>query len=442
MNKQTDNDNIPELLAKGYILLFALLPWSVECSFGSWNLSLPCEPLIALLGIGLLWSIKTTAIKSLAAKPLFAISFLWILWMAISVCFSSMKTVSVKYWLVEAGQWWVFGIGMALWPGLWQRVLPCFIFSMLGVAIYTIIHHGFFAFRADQALLAPMPFFPDHTMYAAVLAMLFFFVQIKDEGKGMLTQWLQRPGVRNGMALFFLSALLLSTCRAALLSLGITGAVFVLFYLYKKQRLLALAAAVLGACCFLFIAEKFVDPVAKDVSVQERLNRWDCAQAMLATQPWTGYGPGTYPFQYQPFQQPEKMTRISLRTPLLIRGPETYGRGGSAHSEYWQAASEMGWPGLALWLALVSSVLCWGFRMAVRSTQKTTRYLALLSTLGLLTFFIHALANNFLHDARIAAMVWGGMAWLISVKSFNPPELHPQTTSISHQDTPGVGLCS
>ena len=42
------------LLYNGYILLFAVLPWSLVCAFESWTIQLPSEPLLALLGIGLI----------------------------------------------------------------------------------------------------------------------------------------------------------------------------------------------------------------------------------------------------------------------------------------------------------------------------------------------------------------------------------------------------
>jgi Cu/Ag efflux protein CusF len=36
--------------------------------------------------------------------------------------------------------------------------------------------------------------------------------------------------------------------------------------------------------------------------------------------------------------------------------------------------------------------------------------------LALLTFFLHTMVNDFLHDGRIAALVWGSMAMIFVVK--------------------------
>lgn len=411
MNHPVPHDNHPPpWLEKGYAALLALLPWSVDVDFGAWNLTAPSEPLVAVVGLALVWvALRQPARlwQLFSTGIVLPLSLLWIVWMAVAAGFSTMLPVSLKYWLVEAGQWWVFAVGMALWPGMWLRVLPFFLWSMLGVGVYTVVHHAMFHFRADQALLAPMPFFPDHTLYAAVLAMLVFYVPMTPKeglgnSAGIRVQW--------AMALVFTLALVISTCRAAVISLGVAGAVYAAWY-WRKRPVMTL----FGGLLLLFMGYAYLSHKAQgtaDVSYRERLNRWDCAASMLQARPWTGFGPGTFPFQYLPFQRSEKMTRISVQQVLTERGPHTYGRGGGAHSEYWQAAAELGWPGAVLWVGLVFGSLWAGGRQALRSSTPGARRLALFATLGLVTFFVHVLANNFLHDGRIAALVWGGMAWL------------------------------
>ena len=147
-----------------------------------------------------------------------------------------------------------------------------------------------------------------------------------------------------------------------------------------------------------------------DVSSMERLNRYSCAFRMARDRPWAGFGPGTFQFQYLPYQRTEEMTRISITEPIIRRGPHNNGRGGGAHSEYFQALTETGWPGLLGWLLLAAGSLFAGIRLYRRTGQ--LYWLAL--TLSLLSFFLHGLVNNFLHDARVAALVWGQMAVLLS----------------------------
>ncbi|MFN0034998.1 MAG: hypothetical protein ACKVUS_08030, partial [Saprospiraceae bacterium] len=165
----------PKWLSNGYALLFSLLPWSLDFGFGAPHIMLPSEPLMGFLCFGLLgqfWQ-KPQVLRSIFSKNIFlSISLAYIAWMAVTACFSSLPLVSWKYWLVETAHWWVFALGISAWPGLWRRAFPWFAFSMAGVAVYTLAHHAQYDFRADQALLAPMPFFPENTMWAAAVAMV------------------------------------------------------------------------------------------------------------------------------------------------------------------------------------------------------------------------------------------------------------------------------
>jgi O-antigen ligase len=145
----------------------------------------------------------------------------------------------------------------------------------------------------------------------------------------------------------------------------------------------------------------------KDVSTLERLNRYSCAWRMAEQRPWTGFGPGTFQFQYLPFQRPEEMTRISISDPARDLHPDQLGRGGGAHSEYLQALAEGGWPALLWWLLLAGTSVFMGVKLYLSAQSKESQWFALAVTFSLLTFFIHAFFNNFLHDGRVAALVWG-----------------------------------
>lgn len=404
----------PKWLILGYVLLFALLPWSIDADFGHWNLRLPSEPLIGVLGFGLIWVLVQNPRLLQAAfikNRLLQISIAYLVWMSISACYSTLPVVSWKYWLVEAGHWWVFAVGVSVWPELWRRALPGFVFSLAGVAIYSLIHHGFYHFRADQALLAPMPFFPDHTMWAAVLVMGLF-----------LGNMALKPPFKPLLLLLFL-ALVFSTCRAAWISVGLAGAVWGFLSLGKNGRWVLLLASLVMV---FWGAQKMNSSFAQDVSAQERLNRWHCALRMTRDKPLLGFGPGTFQFKYLDYQDPAEMTRISLSVPVEGRGPDTYGRGGGAHSEYLRPLAETGWPGLIFWLGILIAALASVFMPAASiaglslQVPKSFGDLHIKPTLpaqlALLTFFAHGVVNDFMHDGRVAALVWGCLAIIFTTK--------------------------
>jgi hypothetical protein len=347
-----------------------------------------------------------------------------------------MPLVSWKYSLVEAGHWWVFFMGLYCWPDMWPRLLRLFIWSMLGLVAYTLGHHAFYGFRTDQALLAPMPFFADHTVYSAVLVLVLL---CQNPPKPSLTKMVHHFSnfklknlLSTGSTLFksnlkfekknlkritalggfasigvCLLALYLAGSRAAWLSLLLSCLFGLMLYFQKYWRWWVL----LGGIAFfagIFFQEKLTARFAADVSAQERLNRYSCAWRMAADRPGAGFGPGTFQFQYLPYQKKDALTRISISEPITERGPANYGRGGGAHSEYLQALAELGWPGCLLWLLLV----LFSLRQGIRSYWQTREVKWLLLSLALFSFFLHALVNNFLHDARMAALVWGIVALL------------------------------
>jgi O-antigen ligase len=382
-------------MERGYLALFALLPWSLECSFGAWKMNVPSEPFIAALGVGLFWFVlkNPSAIrKAFSSNFILKISLAWVGWLALSACFSTMPTVSWKFWVVEAGHWWVFAVGLAMFENLWRQAFRLFAFSMAGVVVFTVVHHSFYDFRADQALLAPMPFFPENTLYAAVVAMVLFLKHRGAEAQ----RWL---------VLVFIVGLWFSFCRAAWISVLVAGVVGFSLIFREKKLWLALASGLLLVVGIAFSGRLF-DEMRKDVSMLERLNRFACALRMARERPLAGFGPGTFQFQYVPFQKEAEMTRISTKKPVLEKSPDTYGRGGGAHSEFFQALAEAGWPGFLLWTFLVFAILMAGFKRFFQEKNKENQRIALALTLCLLTFFLHAFVNNMLHDGRVAALFW------------------------------------
>src|SRR5690606_6670903 len=124
--------------------------------------------------------------------------------------------------------------------------------------------------------------------------------------------------------------------------------------------------------------------------------------------PWTGFGPGTYAFEYAPFQRPENKTIISTN----------FGTGGNAHSEFLLALSEMGIFGLLSLVAVVSSFFYTAIKLYYRILDREMRVIVLSLILALTTYFIHAFLNNFLDQDKIAMPVYGAVAMMLAI-AFN-----------------------
>jgi O-antigen ligase len=106
---------------------------------------------------------------------------------------------------------------------------------------------------------------------------------------------------------------------------------------------------------------------------------------------------------YAPFQKSDLKTSISTNN----------ADGGNAHSEYLGPLAEQGVPG-----ALFMLLLCWwastvGFRLWRKMKNVDERNLAVSVYLGLMTYFIHGVLNNYLDTDKASAPFWGFLALLV-----------------------------
>jgi O-antigen ligase len=142
-----------------------------------------------------------------------------------------------------------------------------------------------------------------------------------------------------------------------------------------------------------------------NVSNVERLNRWHASLAMFSERPFFGFGPGTYQFTYIPYQKESLKNRLTVTDPINV--PEN--SGGTAHSEYLLAMSEMGLLGLLGWLALLGKLFMVVFSKKFNNYQN--RYL-IAATVAVSTYFFHSLFNNFLGVEKIAFLFWACLAFV------------------------------
>ena len=153
--------------------------------------------------------------------------------------------------------------------------------------------------------------------------------------------------------------------------------------------------------------------ITTDPSNLERMNRWHCAILMFKERPLLGFGPGTYTFQYAPFQRPEDLTLISTNSGDL----------GKTHSEYFNALSDMGIIGFITWLGVFLASIFTGMQVVYDETKDPwKRSLAKALLLGLITYYVHAFLNNFSDFDKIAAPLWGFMAVLVALKYYTYDE--------------------
>lgn len=397
-----------------------------EFSYELMGLYMPTEPMLAgLLVIFFLRALRGYPVdKDIITHPVSVAIGGMMLWMAIATLTSWSMVVSAKFMISRA--WFIAGFFFFLGHIMLndkkykERMIMYMLFPLTIVITYTIIRHAGHGFSKHAGHWMMKPFFKDHTSYGAVLAMFF------PPALAMLTKK-DRPELLRVMlaiATFILGlGIVLSFTRAAWVSLVGVAAIFVAMRLgFKLKTLLTLSVIVLGGLWLnkdSIILEmqrnkqdssdnltehvESISNVSSDDSNLERLNRWNCALELFKAKPITGWGPGTYQFVYAPFQESNYRTNISTND----------GDGGNAHSEYLGPLAEQGVLGagfilLLLWLATVI-----GFRLYEQMPEGYDRNFAVAIYLGLMTYFIHGVLNNYLDTDKASAPFWGFLALLV-----------------------------
>jgi O-antigen ligase len=310
-----------------------------------------------------------------------------------------------------------------------KSYLLLYFFSLTCVIVYTVTRHAQFGFDKDSAHWVMEPLFKDHTSYGAVLAMFFPIViaLLMQRNMNVLTRVLLTIG-------FFIltTGLVLSYTRAAWIS--IIGAAAILAVMLLRIQLKHLIVGASLATGILLIGwddivmsleqnkqessdnldehVSSISNVSSDASNLERLNRWNCAIELFKERPLVGWGPGTYQFVYAPFQRSKDRTIISTNQ----------GDGGNAHSEYLGPLCEQGVPGTIWVIGLLYTISALAFRLFYSMEDGDIKRLVAGTYLGLMTYFIHGVLNNYLDTDKASIPFWGFIAILVSVDLYHRAE--------------------
>lgn len=396
------------------------------------NVSLPTEPLLA--GVLFLFICKLLIDgkfdKKILLHPVTIAIFINLFWIFITSLTSTMPAVSLKFFLSRL--WFVVGCYL-LFTQVFKdykninRFIWLYIIPLTIVIIYANIRLAGYGLNNQRASnFVVWPFFNDHTSYGAMLVMFLFllFYFFKKKNTDLLTK------VSTSIVfVVFILAIILSYTRAAWLSLFAGIGLWILVWLKIKIRTVIISGLLVLALFFSLqnkILESLEDNesessgkitehlesmanITSDASNMERINRWKCAIRMFNEKPFWGWGPGTYKFQYAPFQFSYDRTIISTN----------FGDLGNAHSEYLGPLSESGVLGTITFLLVVFMAFRTGYRVYHNSKSKDIKELSLYLMLGLSTYFMHGILNNFLDTDKASVPVWGFIAILVALDVYH-----------------------
>ncbi len=422
-------DNI--LLLTTFVTPFAVNLKDAEFGIG---ISLPSEPL--MFGVLLLFVLKLLHERfydhQIMKHPVTIAIIINLIWIFITCFTSQIPIVSIKF--MVARLWFVipfYFAGILLFTDFknirkfqWLYVLP-----LLVIIFYTLYNHSTFGFDKPHSNMVMKPFYNDHTAYGAIIAMFLpVFTGF------VFSREFKRPyRIISFVVLAILVAgIIFSYSRAAWISVAASLVVFLIVKLRIKFYWIFLALVV-GVGLFFMFRYQFLDKLEKnkqdsstdfiehvqsisnissDASNLERINRWAAAIRLFKEKPVFGWGPGTYQFVYAPYQRAKEKTIISTN----------YGDMGNAHSEYIGPMSESGILGMITFIGILVTVMMTGLRVYKKSKNKEIKLFSLVVMLGLVTYYVHGVMNNFLDTDKASVPFWGFTAILVALDLYHSKE--------------------
>lgn len=422
-----------------YLIIF-LVPLSIEFeNISGINVGVyfPTEPLIFLLM--LIVPAREFLNPSVSAKhlrhPLSLIVIIQLLWIIFTAITSELPLISLKFTLVHL--WYVicfFYFSLIILNDLKKarRFFIAFGISLVCVIIYTSLIHIRKGLNLGNAYTAPVPFFRDHAIYGACIGfMLPAFLFLAIDKNVFRSIWL-----RFMLFIFFLVVVFgayASFSRALWGSVIIAAGISLLYFFRVNPKHLGILLLILlmGGILFLpgylekkgyylltkntFVLEReqaniethliSAVNISSDVSNLERINRWAAALRIIQEHPVLGTGGGTFQHVYGAYQI------SSLKTPITTY----HGTGGDCHNEYLTAFSETGIIGGILFLLLVIFIYKTSLASYRATNNKSYRTLLLCASLGLTTYFVHGMFNNYLNSDKCSVPFWFFIALILAI---------------------------
>lgn len=398
-----------------------------ELEFGGVGMFLPTEPL--LFGVMIIFFLKLFYEKTFDWKVLKHPITIAILinsgWLIFTTLTSTMPFVSLKYILARM---WFIVVFYFIANQLFKRLENIRLFAWLYliplscVALYTFVHHSTYGFAERPAHWVMQPFFKDHTVYGAVVAMMFPIMVMLFT----LKRYKKYRLITAGMVGVLVLGIIFSYGRAAWISLIVAFAVSLVYLLKMKGSFVLSVATLVLLFAGVFWTDiintlekneqdstsenlgehvQSITNISTDASNLERINRWNSAIAMFQKKPILGWGPGTYAFQYAPFQSSKDVTIISTNA----------GDGGNAHSEFIGPLAEAGILGA---LTFVFVLIMFYYRASVlyyRLPKSELRTIVFFIILAFTSYMVNGTLNNFLDTDKASVPFWAFIAMITAI---------------------------
>ncbi len=398
---------------------------------------LPTEPLmVGLMLVSLVYALRHA--KDLSGNfikhPLTLLVILHVAWIFVSSVTSSFGVVSFKFFLAKL--WYVIVFFFLAAHILktekdYKILFWCVFTSLVFTVVSVLVRHSAYGFSFKDVYRVLKPFYSNHVIYAATIALFFPFVCIA-------TNWYKRWSFKwfiivLGILITFIG-IQLSFTRAAILSLFIAlGAYYIIKFRLIKLSLVAstigailLISQLLNNNTYLEYAPNFEKTVThtnfdnlveatyklEDISTMERVYRWVAAGHMIADKPIVGFGPGNFYTFYK------RYTVSSFRT-YVSDNPERSG----IHNYFMMVTVEQGLIGLIIFLLLTYYTLIKGEQVYHQTKDKERKKMIMVAMLSIIIIDALLLINDMIELDKVGSFYFIWLALIVNIDIANKKEL-------------------
>ncbi len=430
---------IPILLVAALILLrnfewayycyFLLVPFSVEVELpGGLATDLPTEPFMWFLtGVGTLLFIHRLDKISFSKyqSPITLILLLHLLWIGISILFSTHTLISFKWFLAKL--WYIIPFYFGAFHFLYNneqfiKVLKFTFWPLMVAVLWVLKRHYGYDFSFDTSNIVVYPIFRNHVNYASAVVLFLPFVWLLyTSSRQSFYKWIY--------ALCFIIlviAVYYSYTRIAILCLPI-GLITYFIIRYRLIKWAMIGAFILFfAIVSFFVTENryvnfapdfektithtdfdnLLDATYKleDISTMERVYRWVAGGHMIKEKPLFGFGPGTFYSNYQDYT-------IRIFETYVSDNPDQSG----VHSYYLMTAIEQGIIGFIIFIALIFTILQTGEKVYNNCKNPDTKNSIVASIICIVIILVINLINDTLEVDKIGPFFFTSMT-IISIE--------------------------
>lgn len=388
-----------------YLVLFAILPFSVEMEFSGIGLDFPTE-LLLIYVTGWIGLLLVRDYRQIVLTRWGFLLLLFLIWGWLCTLMAEHPLLSTKFMIAK--MWYVIPFFYGAHYAIrnvedWDRLMRILVSSVTIVGVYTFIRHGLEGWAFDQRMYAGAPFMRNHVNYACLLLMSLPVCRYLYQRIGGRWFWI--------LALILLFFSYFAYARIVYLCLGIA----IIGIVAIRTRLLPImivAGMILGIGVMGYTLssdhlvemapdytntishDRFDDMLSatyegQDISTMERLHRWVAGLEMTRERPMFGFGPSNFYSSYKDYTVNSFQTYVS-------DNPEHSG----IHNYYLMMLVEQGIPGLLFFLALLLGGVFYA-QSAYYTCDPSHRPLVELSTSWLLIIATISLLNDMLEVIKV-----------------------------------------